>query len=518
MKIRRTLAAVAVTVVAAGMSLVGVVSAGASPSHTAVVAATAPGPPSGYVKTYTRNFAHTVGLGDWKIQPGNGATVHDSTKPGAEFGVGVEMTGVNQWAELISNNAVIGPNTYVQALVYFPSASGKDGMGRSYPAGSTANWPAWWTAGNPWPENGEIDALEGIRGQSQFHGFYGPSVAGKISSPNFNATPNSIGTGWFELTFLRQNGQITAWYGSHKVGTFALPTSANETLRFQNQSYSTSVCGNCFGPTLLGVKSTAWLSNVTVWSKPSTTPTPTPTQTTPTPTPTPTTPSPTATSAACVTSADFGSCGPYAFSSVSANNADGNAIQDVWNHVDINQTLTAHSASDWSVSATSTGTAVQSYPDTQQTMTTSSDLANSLTPDVNSTYAETVPSNGIWESAYDIWLGSLTNSGSQYNQEIMVWTDNHGQTPAGSNTGKTAVIGGVTYDIWTEPGNSTVTLEATTNSTSGGVDVTTAIQDLQADGYVAAGEGYSQVDYGYEICSTNGSPETFALTGYTLSS
>lgn len=226
----------------------------------------------------------------------------------------------------------------------------------------------------------------------------------------------------------------------------------------------------------------------------------------------------TTTGAACVTSANQGSCGPYTFSNVSANNGSGNVIQDVWNPVNIKQTLTANSASSWSVSATATGTAVQSYPDTQQTMTTSSDLANPLTPDVNSTYAETVPANGDWESAYDIWLGSTTNSGAQYNQEIMIWTDNHGQTPAGSDTGKSAVIDGVTYEIWSEPGNSTVTLEADTNKTSGSVDVTTAITDLQADGYVAAGQGYSQIDYGYEICSTNGSPETFAVNGYTLSS
>lgn len=242
---------------------------GASSSRSAPAAAAAlPKPPAGYSQTYTRNFAHTPGLGDWVVQPGPGATVLDSTKPGAEFGLGIEMPAVSEWAEIISSKVVIGPGTFVRALVYIPSGSGKDGLGRSYGPGATANWPAWWTANSSaWPRDGEIDALEGIAGQSQFHGFYGATAATKISTPNFNATPNSIGTGWFTLSFLRQNGQVTAWYGTHKVGTFALPTNANETLRFQNQSYATSVCSGCFGPTVLGVKSTAWLSNVTVWSK-----------------------------------------------------------------------------------------------------------------------------------------------------------------------------------------------------------------------------------------------------------
>lgn len=257
MKIRKRIAALAIAAVA-GISLLGVTSA-----HAGTFAPGTQNPPAGYHQVYSHNFT-TQGQGDWVTQPGAGAHVMISKS----FGLGIELTAVNEWAELISSKVVIGPNTFVKALIYLPSASGKDGMGRSYGPGATANWPAWWTANSSaWPRDGEIDAQEGIAGHSQFHGFYGPTAATKISTPNFNATPNSIGTGWFTLTFLRQNGQVTAWYGTHKVGTFALPTNANETLRFQDQSYSTSVCASCFGPTLLGAKSTAWLSLVQVWSK-----------------------------------------------------------------------------------------------------------------------------------------------------------------------------------------------------------------------------------------------------------
>ena len=228
--------------------------------------------------------------------------------------------------------------------------------------------------------------------------------------------------------------------------------------------------------------------------------------------------SPSSSGVACITSANSGSC-PYANAfNVSSNNSGAQVIQDVWHPVDIVQKLTAYSTGDWSFTATATGTAVQSYPDTQQTMSQSTGLANPLTPDVSSSYTETSPSAGDFESAYDIWLGSLTNGSGQYNQEIMIWTDNHGQTPAGKDTGKSAVIGGVTYEIWATPNNSTVTMVAGANALSGSLDITTAITDLQSDGNVAAGEGYSQIDYGYEICSTGGSPETFGVSAYTLTS
>jgi hypothetical protein len=255
-------------ILAVALAACGAAGSSASPVHKATLTGvfTGPSAPAGWKVTYARNFATTPGLGDWVVQPGAGATIRDSTHPGAEFGVGVELTAVNQWAELISKDAVIGPNSFVQALVFIPQSTGTDGLGRTYPTPVTANWPAWWTAGNPWPENGEIDALEGLAGHSSFHGFYGPSPAGKISTPNFNATPNSIGTDWITITFLRQNDRVTAWYGTHELGSFSFPTNADETLRFQDQSYSTSVCSSCFGPTLTGPASTAWLSRVAVYA------------------------------------------------------------------------------------------------------------------------------------------------------------------------------------------------------------------------------------------------------------
>jgi hypothetical protein len=240
-----------------------------TPTITADGSFTGPAAPSGWVVTYSHNFASTPGQADWVTQSGNNAPILDSTSPGAEFGVGIETTALSQWAELISSDAVVGPNSFVQGLVYIPSAAGTSPYnGQTFPAGSTANWPAFWTFGNPWPQNGEIDALEAQHGASceQTHYSSGPSSSTEINSPSNCSQGDGTGTGWTTVSILRQNETVKVWYGNEYIGQVPLPTTADEKLVFQNQSYSDSVCGNCFGPTLLGSASTAWLSNVRVYA------------------------------------------------------------------------------------------------------------------------------------------------------------------------------------------------------------------------------------------------------------
>ena len=208
--------------------------------------------PAGYQETYAHDFT-TQGMGDWVTQPGNGATVSVSST----YGLGVEVTGEDQWAELISSDAVIGPNSFVQGLVYIPPGQN----------GRTANWPAFWSTGSPWPNNGEIDMLEGQGGRSCEQTHYG------VRLPNGRASGNSVSkcgrlgstsTGWLTVSMLRTGEQVEVWYDKTPLGKIPLPTTANQKLIFQNQDGPKNICPTCNGP--LVFPSTAWLARVEVWS------------------------------------------------------------------------------------------------------------------------------------------------------------------------------------------------------------------------------------------------------------
>jgi hypothetical protein len=246
--------AVMACVLAAGIAALSVFSAGGSNSPGLAVPRfpNSVSAPAGYQVTYAHDFT-TQGMGDWVTQPGAGATVSVSST----YGLGVEVTAEDQWAEVISSDAVIGPNSFVQGLVYIPPG----------PNGRTANWPALWSTGSPWPKNGEIDMLEGQGGRSCEQTHYGKR------QPNGHASGNSVSkcgplgsssTGWLTVSVLRTGEQVEVWYDRTLIGKVPLPTAAKGELIFQNQDGPKNICPSCNGP--LVFPSTAWLSRVAVWS------------------------------------------------------------------------------------------------------------------------------------------------------------------------------------------------------------------------------------------------------------
>jgi hypothetical protein len=59
------------------------------------------------------------------------------------------------------------------------------------------------------------------------------------------------------------------------------------------------------------------------------------------------------------------------------------------------------------------------------------------------------PSNGTWNSAYDVWLNADTNVSGVQDTEIMIWLNRQGQIqPIGSQTG-TANLAGRSWNVWT---------------------------------------------------------------------
>jgi len=203
----------------------------------------APRPPSGYHETYSHNFA-TQGRGNWVTQPDARATVSTG-----KYGLSITVTGKAQWAE-VTSNVVIKPNSFIQAQVYLPSTGGK-----------ITNWPAFWAVGSG-PTDGEIDIIEGLGGRACWRTHY-PGI-GQYGLGG--CAPAGKFTGWYTMSALWTGGRVTFWYDDTLMGTEKLPTTANQKLIFENQSYDPSnSCPACYGP--LAYPSTSYLSWVHVWAK-----------------------------------------------------------------------------------------------------------------------------------------------------------------------------------------------------------------------------------------------------------
>lgn len=244
---RRFRTAVAVTVTTA-LALVafipGVANAG-------VYDSAAPHAPAGYHIVYANNFINQ-GMKDWTPVSGANAQVVLSTRPGAEYGMGIKITAPGQKTWMVytpGNPYFIGPNSFIQGLVFIPRAAN----------GQVANWPAFWTTGDPWPGNGEIDMLEGLGGRSCVHTHYG--TVSDEAGPSGGCAALPLGTDWLTVSMLRTGGMVKVWYDSTYIGEAPLPTSAEEELVFSDQ---TTFCSGCYGPF---AASTAWLSRVTVWER-----------------------------------------------------------------------------------------------------------------------------------------------------------------------------------------------------------------------------------------------------------
>ena len=216
-------------------------------------------------------------------------------------------------------------------------------------------------------------------------------------------------------------------------------------------------------------------------------------------------------------SAGSASCTSPSFSTSAAdgmwNQSPYFVSNNMWNAsgYSVTQTLYACSYSNWYVTATmnndSGDGAVKTYPNSQRDFNQEISSLSSVT----STFAQTSPGTGIYEDAYDIWINGLATSGST---EVMIWTQNHGQTPSGSVQG-TVTFGGRSYTVWKS--GSYIAFVANANFSAGTMNLLDFFQWIIGKGWIPTDSTLSQVCYGAELVSTNGVPATFTFSNYSVS-
>ncbi len=232
----------------------------------------------------------------------------------------------------------------------------------------------------------------------------------------------------------------------------------------------------------------------------------------------------------CVTSKANGSCpkgGAYTYyPQISASNGYNTyVVQDVWNPIDgWQQTLHAKNPGNWHVVANmpAGNVAVISYPDTQQLY--GAKLGGFRF--IYSAFAETsdTSTNTVDDTGYDIWLNN-------YADEVMI---QHEVAGHGQCNGEQPIAGPVTFGgTHHVPVNSWLLCQYgaelywqlpspqgawSFGISEGSVDILAMLAWLVANHYLPAHSTLDQIDYGFELSSTNALDETFAVTRLTIKS
>jgi hypothetical protein len=198
---------------------------------------------------------------------------------------------------------------------------------------------------------------------------------------------------------------------------------------------------------------------------------------------------------------NFKSSAPFAW----WNNRAFRVSNDKWNPSAGPQMIWANSYSDWGVQSDQAAgnTAVETYPAVEE------DFGNVpvlLFPTITSSFTESMPDvRGLdAEASVDVWLNN-------FGIEVMIWVDNHGQTPAGNIIGH-VTISGQSFAVWRR--GPTYTFALNRNETSGRTNILASVKWLMRRGYVPRRSTLRQVDFGWEIASTGGRPQAFAVTNY----
>jgi hypothetical protein len=200
------------------------------------------------------------------------------------------------------------------------------------------------------------------------------------------------------------------------------------------------------------------------------------------------------------------------------------ADSDMWNAAgyDVTQTMRVCSHGNWSVDVKADDRAgdgaVKTYPNVHRDYHdwgTGHEPRLSSFRSIASTFASRSPGVGVSDGAYDIWLNGVADDGST---ELMIWTDNHHQTPAGKVVARHLRFSHRTWKLWATRDHGYLAFVPDRPHHHGRIALKKRFSYLDAHGYLAHGSTLGQVCFGYEMVSTEGTTRHFKVDRFSVSS
>ncbi len=169
----------------------------------------------------------------------------------------------------------------------------------------------------------------------------------------------------------------------------------------------------------------------------------------------------------------------------------------------------ANSGTNWGTWANHPNTGgIKSYPNSKKVINKTITSLGSL----SSSYNVSVPSSGAYNTSYDIW-------DTDYDYEIMLWVNKTGAVgPLGTSQGN-VTLGGHSWTVYkgSNGANEVFSFIRTSNSSSGTVNILPILKWIKDTKGWMGNETIGDVQFGYEITSSQGGLD-FTTNNLTVSS
>jgi hypothetical protein len=188
-----------------------------------------------------------------------------------------------------------------------------------------------------------------------------------------------------------------------------------------------------------------------------------------------------------------------------------------WNR-NIPETIKACSHRNWYVTATANNRdgsgAVKTYPNVHKDFhnwNTGREPRVSSFKTIRSKFAAHGPRVGIYNIAYDIWLNGVPG-----NREVMIWTENYHQRPAGRVVARGLKFSHRTWSVWATSDKHIITFLPNRKIGSGDMRIKARLNWLKARRLIPASSTLGQICFGVEVVSTGGKPARFKFDDFNV--